>query len=208
MTYTGRKPGLPGSVLTHGTTLLLFLCLIVFSPSRSFAQQDSTESAPTENATAKALKKAKHKAIYGDARKATIMSACLPGLGQIYNRKYWKAPIIYAALGGLVYWGIDNQNKYQYYSDNLRLEAATGSNNTPYNQDQLTVLKNQNKKYRDYAIMGSALVYLLNVVDANVDAHLKTFDVSNDLSLHIKPYSDFGYRNTIHSGLTFQLTFK
>ncbi|MBS1634639.1 MAG: hypothetical protein JST26_01875 [Bacteroidetes bacterium] len=186
----------------------MLLCLLLFSPAISRAQQDSTETTQTEDAAAKALKKAKRKAIYGDARKATIMSACFPGLGQIYNRKYWKAPIIYAAMGGLIYWGTDSQQQYEKYSNNLKLQVQYGYNNTLYNQDQLVILKNQYKKYRDYAIMGTALVYLLNVVDANVDAHLKTFDVSNDLGLQIKPYTDFGYKNTIHSGLTFRLTFK
>ena len=65
-------------------------------------------------------KRAVKKSIYGNARKATIMSACFPGLGQIYNRKYWKAPVIYVALGGIGYWGITNQVKYKYYSNNLR----------------------------------------------------------------------------------------
>lgn len=56
--------------------------------------------------------------------------------------------------------------------------------------------------------MGCALLYLLNIIDANVDAHLKTFDVSNDLSLRVRPYSGMGYGNQVNTGLTFQLTFK
>jgi len=72
------------------------------------------------------------------------MSAIFPGLGQIYNRKYWKAPVIYAAIGGLAYWGITNQTKYKYYSNNLRFENdddVTTINETLYNTDQLITQK-------------------------------------------------------------------
>lgn len=187
---------------------MFFFCLL--APRASKAQQDTVKT-EEQLKQEKVAEKARHKAIYGDARKATIMSACVPGLGQIHNKKYWKVPIIYAALGGLTWWGLNMHREYKFYSDNLRLEAdgdPSTLNVTGYSQDQLIVLKNQDKKYMDYAIMGGALIYILNIVDANVDAHLKTFDVSNDLSLNIKPYSHIDRRRTVYTGLTFQLTFK
>ena len=156
-------------------------------------------------------KKAAKKAIYSAARKASIMSAVFPGLGQIYNRKYWKAPVIYAALGGLGYWGITNHTKYKYYSDNLRYandDDPNTVNSTLYSNDQLITQKRYYRKYRDYAIIAGALVYLVNIIDANVDAHLKTFDVSDDLSLQLKPYSTFDYNNKLQAGLTLKLKFK
>ncbi len=156
-------------------------------------------------------KRAVKKAIYSDARKATIMSVCLPGLGQIYNKKYWKAPVIYAALGGLGYWGITNQKKYKYYSDNLRAandDDENTVNTTLYNSDQLVTQKKYYQKYRDMSIMLGALVYVINIIDANVDAHLKTFDVSDDLSLQINPYSSLGYNNKLQAGLSLKLKFK
>lgn len=198
-------------VITSRTGLLcLLLLLCLLRPHASKAQQDTVQT-EEQVKQEKALEKARHKAIYGDARKATIMSACLPGLGQIHNKKYWKAPIIYAALGGFAWWGINMHREYKFYSDNLRREAdgdPSTINVTGYSQDQLIVLKNQDKKYMDYAIMGGALIYVLNIVDANVDAHLKTFDVSNDLSLNIRPYSNIDRRRTVYTGLTFKLTFK
>ena len=151
------------------------------------------------------------KAIYGSARKATIMSAVIPGLGQVYNRKYWKVPVIYAALGGLAYWGINNHIKYKYYSDNLAAiyDNDSNTNNTSgYLPDQLITEKRYYKKYRDIAIMVGALVYLINIIDANVDAHLKTFDVSDDLSLQVKPYGNLDYNNNLQTGLTLKLNFK
>ncbi len=139
------------------------------------------------------------------------MSACLPGLGQIYNHKYWKAPVIYAALGGLGYWGVTNQKKYRYYSDNLRYandDDLNTTNATLYNNDQLIAQKRYYRKFRDMSIMLGALVYAINIIDANVDAHLRTFDVSDDLSLQLKPYSNFDYNNKLQAGLSLKLKFK
>ena len=151
------------------------------------------------------------KAIYSSARKASIMSACLPGLGQIYNKKYWKAPVIYVALGGIGYWGITNQIKYKYYSNNLKAiydDDESTINTTLYSSDQLVTQKRYYRKYRDMAVILGALVYFVNIIDANVDAHLKTFDVSDDLSMQIKPYSNFDYNNKLQAGLTLKLKFK
>lgn len=151
------------------------------------------------------------KAIYSTARKAMIMSACLPGLGQAYNKSYWKIPVIYVALGGLSYWGINSHKQYKYYSNNLRYENdgdSTTINVSNYSTDQLIIQKKDFRKSRDNAIMIGILVYLINVIDANVDAHLKTFDVSDDLSLQIKPYTNFSYNYKLQSGITLKLNFK
>lgn len=185
--------------------ILLFICFCNFVQAQ---QSDSLRLAQKKDSIAS--KRAVRKAIYGDARKATIMSACFPGLGQIYNRKYWKAPVIYAALGGLGYWGVTNQIKYKYYSTNLKAiydNDESTVNLTPYNSDQLITQKKYYQKYRDIAIMGGLLVYLINIIDANVDAHLKTFDVSDDLSLQLNPYSNFD-QNKLQAGLTLKLKFK
>lgn len=167
---------------------------------RNIARKDSIQS-----------KRAVNKAIYSSARKASIMSACLPGLGQLYNRKYWKVPVIYAALGGIGYWGITSQKQYKFYSDNLKAlndDDASTINSTLYNTDQLITQKRYYRKYRDMAVIFGALVYLVNIIDANVDAHLKTFDVSDDLSLQVKPYSNLDYNNKLQAGLTLKLNFK
>jgi len=81
-------------------------------------------------------------------------------------------------------------------------------NQTRYSSDQLISQKNYYKKFRDMSIIFGSLVYALNIIDANVDAHLKTFDVSDDLSLQIKPYSNFDYNNKLQTGLTLKLKFK
>lgn len=187
----------------------LILFLICFSTLAKAQQNDSLIIESRKDSIQK--KRAVNKAIYSKARKATIMSACLPGLGQIYNHKYWKAPVIYAALGGLGYWGVTNQKKYRYYSDNLRYandDDLNTTNATLYNNDQLIAQKRYYRKFRDMSIMLGALVYAINIIDANVDAHLRTFDVSDDLSLQLKPYSNFDYNNKLQAGLSLKLKFK
>lgn len=179
--------------------------------SLSFCYAQNTDSVNVVKPDSVKAKKAVKKAIYSSARKAAIMSAVLPGLGQAYNKKYWKMPIIYVALGGLGYWGITSHQQYKYYSNNLAAiydENSNTNNTTPYSASQLITQKNYYKKYRDIAIMVGALVYVVNIIDANVDAHLKTFDISDDLSMKIKPYYNINYNNTLQTGLTLKLNFK
>jgi hypothetical protein len=187
------------------TTLYLIFAFFVFS--KTFYAQ----TIPAQNSDTLEAKKVNKKAIYSRARKATIMSAVMPGLGQLYNRKYWKAPIVYAAIGGIGYWGITNHVEYKYYSDNLKAEYDNDPNTinvTRYSSDQLISQKNYYKKFRDMSIILGSLVYLVNILDANVDAHLKTFDVSDDLSLQVKPYSNIDFTNKLQTGLTLKLNFK
>jgi hypothetical protein len=166
--------------------------------------------------TVKKIQKPNKKAIYGEARKATIMSMLFPGLGQIYNRKYWKAPIIYAGIGGFGYLFLTNQQKFDEYRIDLQNSTSTDpnvqmKNTSGYTSDQLYVLKTQYRKSRDLGIIGIAVIYLLNIIDANVDAHLKTFDVSDNLSMQVKPYGNYAQTTDgfcFQSGITLQLNFK
>jgi len=181
---------------------IFFITLVLFSVT-TFSQSD----------TVKVAKKNK-KAIYGEARKATVMSAIVPGLGQAYNRKWWKVPIVYAGLGGFGYLLYTNQQKFAYYGKNLKAENdgdPNTINETKYGTDQLLSLKNGFRKYRDLGAIGCAIIYVLNIADANVDAHLKTFDVSDDLSIQIRPYSNgYCFNNSVglQTGVSVQLKFK
>jgi hypothetical protein len=123
-------------------------------------------------------------------RKATILSAVLPGLGQAYNRKYWKIPIIYAGLGVSVYFLQDNLTQISYFRESYKFATDDNPatiNTSGYSAGQLQDLVIQHRKWRDYSYLGMAAIYLLNLVDANVDGHLFNFDVSDDLSLRISP---------------------
>ncbi len=185
--------------------------LLVVADSQVLAQQRDT--LVLNNDTTLQTKAVK-KAIYSEARKASVMSALLPGLGQGYNRKYWKIPVIYGALGGFAYVFVTNNTEYQYYRKNLIAfydDDPNTTNNSFYQGDQLKTQKDYYKKLRDIGIIGMGIVYILNIVDANVDAHLKTFDVSDDLGLIVDPfYLPASYRNkTGHAaGITLKLNFK
>lgn len=150
------------------------------------------------------------KAVYSRARKASVLSAILPGAGQIYNRKYWKAPLIYAGFGGLGYFFVTNNSQYNYFRKNLVAEYDENPetiNDSGYNGQQLQTQKLYYRRYRDFAAIGIATIYLVNIIDANVDAHLKTFDVSNDLSFKISPWQTI-VNGKIASGLSVKLNFK
>ena len=130
-------------------------------------------------------------------RIATYRSAILPGWGQVTNKKYWKVPIVYAALGITTYIFFDN---IKTYNDARRAYAnaidGDQTNNYLVPQPYFTIIdqperiktfRNQVRQNIDYTVLFFIIFWGLNVVDATVDAHLKTFDVSDDLSLQVKP---------------------
>lgn len=134
--------------------------------------------------------------------KAALRSAILPGLGQIYNRKYWKVPIVYGALGISGAYFIYNYSNYKNTRFAYRVKYNMRVNRTaadsalfPKIQKELQPLSEESLRYYrdgfrrdiDYAVLFFVVLWGLNVVDAAVDAHLKAFDVSPDLSLQFKP---------------------
>lgn len=137
-------------------------------------------------------------------RTATIRSAILPGLGQIYNKKYWKLPLVYGALGttaGIFVYNVKNyrllRDGYKYKSDNDPsndiLIAAKFRN---LSAEALRSYRNTFRQNIDYSALFFLLFWGLNVVDATVDANLKSFDVSDDLSIRLKAgYSDLAGTN-------------
>lgn len=145
-------------------------------------------------------------------KKAAIMSAALPGLGQIYNRKYWKLPIIYGGLGTLGYLITFNSVQYSFYRKAYLAKIDDDPNTLdefPFaSEDGLLQRLNQHRRTRDMLIAGAVLVYALNIIDASVDAHLFSFDVSDDLSLRIEPIiaPDFN-SGTAYKGLGIKLRF-
>ena len=140
------------------------------------------------------------------------MSAILPGLGQVYNKKYWKVPVIYAGLGGFGYMFYINNIQYNYYRAALLYSVNNNgvamADGALYSTDDLQRLKVGFKKYRDFAVIGMGIFYLLNLIDANVDAHLKTFDVSDNLSVNIDPWQTMDFRGKCATGLSVKLNFK
>ena len=125
-------------------------------------------------------------------KKATIMSAIIPGLGQVYNKKYWKVGLLYAAGAGLGYGLKINTDSLKGYQSSLIAELDDDSTTINYLYADLAVDKirserNYYRKTRDQMILGLGLLYILQIIDANVDAHLREFDVNEDLAFKPQP---------------------
>lgn len=133
------------------------------------------------------------------AKKATIMSAILPGLGQAYNKKYWKIPIIYAGFGTLYYFIRTNGQEYRKFRDAYNIVANNDTLLFPSNEyvvrydanlDQLREGRNYYRRNLELSYIFTGLLYILNIIDASVDGNLYDFDVSDDLSLRLEPVND------------------
>ena len=187
----------------------IFLSILFFSilltPVSAFAQHKDLPSLKDSSVSKKIDTSKKEKKINDAAknhspRKAAISSAILPGLGQIYNKKYWKLPIIYGALGtsaGIFFYNLGNykDTKLAYkVKYNMRVNHTDSALYSqvkdvlkPLSEESLRNYRNQFRRDIDYSAIFFLILWGLNVVDATVDAHLKSFDVSPDLSLRIKP---------------------
>ena len=120
-------------------------------------------------------------------RKASLYSAVLPGAGQIYNGKYWKAPIVWAGMGTFAYMAIDNQSKFMRFKSAylFRQEGEVDEFYDILTPEALINEMDRYRRFRDLNIIGATLFYVIQIIDANVDAALSDFDVSDDLSLRI-----------------------
>ncbi len=161
---------------------------------------DSVVIVPSEG-----VQTAEKKIFKPDPKKAVLYSAIFPGLGQIYNRKYWKLPILYGGFVGLSYAISWNNGHYQDYFEAQKALLDDDPQNDlvwqkllPYGMDPATADKNwfagvlKDRKnyfryYRDFSIILTAALYGLGIVDAYVDAQLFEFDVSPDLSMRVEP---------------------
>lgn len=149
---------------------------------------------------------------FKDPMKATMLAVAFPGLGQVYNRKYWKIPLVYAGFGGLVYSISFNSSRYitymkayQDFTDDipatgsyLELEALRNLDPASYDpvlnpqtyqyyEDQMLRLVDYYKRYRDLSYIGIGVWYLVSILDANVDASLFNYDISDNLDLSVTP---------------------
>lgn len=122
-------------------------------------------------------------------KKAALYSAILPGAGQVYTKKYWKVPIVYGGLVTSFYFINENHSKYIEYREAALLSNETGQNQLGNSYSELKTLKEHYRRNRDLSYFSFLGVYILNIVDASVNAHLFSFDVSDDISINIQPYS-------------------
>ena len=118
-----------------------------------------------------------------------MYAAVLPGLGQIYNKKYWKLPLVYGGFFATGYAINYYQGLYKDYKEELYYILETGEDESPggYTEDQLRPAIDKARRERDFFIIIMAGVYILQIIDAHVDAHLKEFDVNPNLQVKFSP---------------------
>lgn len=139
-----------------------------------------------------------------DAQKAVWLAAVVPGLGQIYNRQYWKVPIIYGGTLGLVYgitWNdrmyvdyrkgyvdlMDKDPNTNYFEHLLPSGVVLDNSNSSYYTKIIKTKLDNYRRYRDLCIIGTAVLYLMSIIDAYVDAQMFDYDISPELSLEVAP---------------------
>lgn len=185
---------------------LLFLlvlttkAMLAQQPDSALVKKDTSlfvkgvvDSVPSKKDTASRIKH--------NPRKAAIRSAIIPGWGQAYNKKYWKIPIVYAALGIPAYLFVDNLRWYRRTKYAYTVAATNSINPDSLNRvhpelrpfvdmgfdTELLNYRNEFRRNVDYSALFFLLFWGLNIVDASVDGHLRDFDVTPDLSLKFKP---------------------
>jgi len=196
--------------------LFFLLFLVGFSPLTSFSQEKNKETEGViddkniviqDSITRKPIDPL-------SPSKAAFYSAILPGLGQAYNKKYWKIPIVYAAIGAGIYFYIDNNNEYKRYRSayKRRLAGFTddeffGSGTTPnISNDALIRAQRTLRRNKEVSLLVTIGIYALNIIDANVDAHLLQYNIDDNLAL--KPHFNFNeFDATTNLGLTLGLKF-
>jgi len=170
---------------------ILFSIFVLLITNNIFSQRDST-------AVKKKIVKEKIEVPQGvynplSPSKAAFYSAILPGMGQIYNKKYWKAPIVWGILGGTTYLYIDNNSIYKRYrtafklrkaglQDEFTLIDAAGNTTVLISEAGLESAQKQLRENRDLALLSSVLVYVLQIVEASVNAHLLQFNTDDNLT--------------------------
>lgn len=140
--------------------------------------------------------------------KAAFYSAVLPGLGQAYNKKYWKIPLVYGAIGTSIYFFSDSNKKYHQYRDayKRRLEGYSDDKFTYLDKSRLITGQKFYQRNRDLSALFILGFYVLNIIDANVDASLKQFNVNENLSVRPNIYlNDVTSRTNV--GLTLNYNF-
>jgi hypothetical protein len=163
--------------------------------------------------------------------KATIYALVLPGMGQLYNRKYWKVPIVYAGFGTCIYFIISNSKTYHDLKDAYVYESITKKIIYPptpvnlfpyvpdppndwakkdYTEDQLKTGMNLYRRYLEISYIATGAWYILSIVDAVVDAHFFDYDISNNLTLNVKPWVPslvMNSTNRVSGGINLTLRF-
>jgi Family of unknown function (DUF5683) len=192
-------------------TLLLGLLLIPIISFSQEAQHDSVPSAKPDSIAPKG-KRVVSIETYSkrfNPRKAMLYSAILPGMGQVYNKKYWKVPLVYGGLVGFIA-VVDFYNNAGNRFRNDLFDLLNGNKTALQLGTDETRLRNGielARRQRDYFIIITSFFYILQMVDAHVDAHLKEFDLNPKLKVRIEPMMENSYYTGTSTGVSIKLRF-
>jgi hypothetical protein len=183
--------------------ILLFFTALSFLPVLAMAQMRDTLDIAMEPVSELQIEE-----VYRHSpHKASMYAAIFPGLGQVYNKKYWKLPILYGGIGGMAYGIHFNTKYYNLYRSAYRDFLIRDPGNTSYEkvlpstltiedvhgsyadwfQRALQSKRRYYKRYRDMTYIGMFAIYVISIIDASVDAHFYDFDISDDLSFRLEP---------------------
>ncbi|MEQ9187910.1 MAG: DUF5683 domain-containing protein [Cryomorphaceae bacterium] len=184
--------------------IALFACSVV-----SHAQMADTSSADVEQ------QKVKKERTVRSPKKASLYSAILPGAGQVYNKKYWKLPIVYGAMATAVYFYFNNRSYYIEYRDaylnDLNFDDPDYEPSfyalRNVGTTQLRQAADASRQNMEYSVIGFLAIYGLQIIDATVDAHLSSFDIGDDLTLEWEPTVLPRSNHQIVSGLRLDFRF-
>ena len=197
------------------TWVLLLVCSLTYSQE---AKKDSIQNPPTDSLISSSKKKVVDIDTYSqrfNPRKAMLYAAVLPGLGQVYNKKYWKVPLVYGGFWALIA-VVDNYSKQGVRARNDLFDLLDGKTSMAnptlspaleLTEAQLRTLIDQAQRQRDYFLIFTGFLYLLQMVDAHVDAHLKEFDLNPKLKVRIEPHMENSYYTGTSTGIAIKLRF-
>ncbi|CAM1372598.1 DUF5683 domain-containing protein [Tenacibaculum xiamenense] len=186
----------------------IFVFLILLLPFGTYAQKDSLNIKVEKTQITTDL--------YNplSPSKAAFYSAIFPGGGQIYNKKYWKAPIVWGAIGASVYYYVTNSNDYDRFrtafrlrSQGLKDEFTDANGNPTISTSGLENAQRVLRKNRDLSLLTGVLLYVLQIVEASVNAHLLQFDTNDNLTIKPSLTTDPMFQEAPRVGLTFKYSF-
>lgn len=188
-------------MLFKKNTIIYTLFLMLFVSFHSLAQ-DIDINEDVEQSTQKNKNNNANLPPYNDSvyrfftqkqipKKAALYSAVLPGLGQVYNKQYWKLGLVAIAGAGVTGFMIFNTQKYNTYQKayigRIDNDPSTTDTFTNYTLDDIDLLRKTYRKYREYTVIAGTLCYLVNILDAFTSAHMKSFDMSKNISFKALP---------------------
>lgn len=190
-----------------------FIIFLTFNALLVFGQEstDTLKNIPSDTLRLESNKKVITIDSYAarfDPRKALLYSAIIPGTGQLYNKKYWKVPLVYAGFATGIYFITFYQDRYLTYKEELYGFLNDG---TPppsgFTEDQLRTIVDNSKRERDFFTILTGFWYILQMVDAHVDAHLKEFDLNPQLQVKIEPLIETNPLNGRSTGISLKFKF-